>query len=239
MAKLWRVRTIGPTLPSKYLDKRLKEDTEYGINIFKPNSSACMNWLNSKPNSSVVYVSFGSMAELGEEQMEEIAWSLKDRNFNFLWVVRASEQSKLPSKFIEDATLEKGLIVSWSPQLEVLEHEAIGCFVTHCGFNSVLEAICLGVPMVAVPQWTDQGTNAKFVEDVWCMGLRTKADEKGIVRRGELECCIKEVMEGERGRGIKKNSSKWKTLAIEAVDKGGSSDMNIDEFAAALAQSHK
>ncbi|KAA8550512.1 hypothetical protein F0562_002196 [Nyssa sinensis] len=236
MAKLWKVKTIGPTIPSIYLDKRLEDDRDYGINLFKPNYSTCMNWLNERPHGSVVYVSFGSMAELEVEQMEELAWGLKGSNYFFLWVVRASEEAKLPNNFM-DGTSEKGLVVTWSPQLEVLTHESIGCFVTHCGFNSVLEAICLGVPMVAVPQWTDQATNAKYVEDVWCMGLRTKADQKGIVRREVLESSIREVMEGEKGIEIKKNATKWKNLAKEAVDEGGSSDKNIDEFIAELVGS--
>ncbi|XP_059626305.1 UDP-glycosyltransferase 74G1-like [Cornus florida] len=233
MAKLWRVKTIGPTLPSMYLDKRLEDDRGYDINLFKPKSAMCMNWLNEKPRGSVVYVSFGSMAEIDAEQMEEVAWGLKESMFYFLWVVRASEEAKLPEKFTDDVS-ERGLIVTWSPQLEVLAHESVGCFVTHSGFNSVLEAISLGVPLVTMAQWTDQGTNAKYVEDVWGMGVRTRQDEKGIVRRRVLELCIREVMEGQKGKEIKENAIKWKNLAKEAVDEGGSSDKNIDEFVAEL-----
>jgi len=237
-AKMWRVRTIGPTLPSMYLDKRLKDDKDYGINLFKPNSNTCINWLNTKPKGSVIYVSFGSLSELEAEQMEEVAWLLKNANFNFLWVVRATEESKLPKNFIEQVDIEKCLIVKWSPQLAVLAHASVGCFVTHCGFNSVLEAMGLGVAMVGIPQWTDQAPDAKLVEDVWQIGIRAKADEKGVVRRDELEKCVKEVMEGERGREIKKNAVKWKNLAKEALDEGGSSDKNINEFVNELIKSY-
>lgn len=230
LSKLWKVRTIGPTLPSMYLDKRLPDDTDYGINMFKPNSVACMDWLKDKANGTVVYVSFGSLAELEPQQMEEIAWGLKDGNFNFLWVVRASEAPKLPNKFIEE-TSDKGLVVTWSPQLEILANDSIGCFVTHCGLNSVLEAISLGVPLVALPQWTDQPVNAKYVEEVWGVGLRAKHDDEGIVRRQVLVSCIEEVLHGEKGKDIKKNALEWKTFARQAVDEGGSSDNNIQEFA--------
>ncbi|KAL7264060.1 hypothetical protein ACSBR1_002085 [Camellia fascicularis] len=233
MAKLWRARTIGPTIPSMYLDKQLKDDKDYGINLFNPNSNVCINWLNAKPINSVIYVSFGSMAEIGFEQMQEIALCLKEIEYNFLWVVRGSEEAKLPNKFA-DETSEKGMVVTWCPQLEVLAHESTGCFVTHCGFNSVLEALGLGVPMVAMPQWTDQSTNAKYVEDVWGVGLRARCDEKGIVRKKMLQECIREVMEGEGANEIKKNVIKWKKLAKEAVDEGGSSDKNIEEFVAEL-----
>ncbi|KAB1223565.1 UDP-glycosyltransferase 74F2 [Morella rubra] len=233
MTKIWPLRTIGPTLPSMFLDKRLEDDDAYGFSIFKPNTDVCMKWLNGRPKGSVVYVSFGSMAVLEVEQMQELAWGLRMSNSSFLWVVRASEETKLPANFIEE-TSETGLVVQWCPQLEVLAHEAVGCFLTHCGWNSTLEALSLGVPMVGVPQWTDQGTNAKCVVDFWKMGLKAPVDEKGLVRREAAEHCIREIMEGEAGKEIKKNASKWKKLAKEAVDEGGTSDINIEEFVARL-----
>ncbi|XP_077211306.1 mogroside I-E synthase-like [Tasmannia lanceolata] len=229
MERLWPVKTIGPTLPSMYLDKLMVGDNDYGINLSNPNGKACQKWLDTRPTASVVYVSFGSIANLEEDQMVELAWWLKESNSNFLWVVRASEQSKLPNNFVEE-TIEKGLVVDWCTQLEVLAHPAVGCFVTHCGWNSTLEALSLGVPMVAVPQWTDQPTNAKYVEDIWGVGIRVKVGEKGLVRREEMGNCIREVMEGERGKEIKKNAGKWMEAAKEALAEGGSSNKNIDEF---------
>ncbi|KAH9743883.1 Flavonol 7-O-beta-glucosyltransferase UGT74F1 [Citrus sinensis] len=144
-----------------------------------------------------------------------------------------SEQSKLPENF-SDETSQKGLVVNWCPQLGVLAHEATGCFLTHCGWNSTLEALSLGVPMVAMPQWADQSTNSKYIMDVWKMGLKAPADEKGIVRREAIAHCISEILEGERGKEIKQNAGKWRNFAEEAVAKGGSSDKNIDEFVANL-----
>ena len=236
MASQWPVKTIGPVIPSMYLDKRLEDDKEYGLNLFKPNVDACMKWLDTREIGSVVYASFGSLAALGEEQMEELSLGLKNSKCYFLWVVRETEEKKLPDNFLEETT-EKGLVVTWCPQLDVLAHKAIGCFMTHCGWNSTLEALSLGVPMVAMPQWTDQPTNAKFIVDVWKVGIRIKLDEKGIATKEEIELCIREVMEGERGKEVKKNSLRWKELAIEAVDEGGSSDKNIEEFVAKLSHS--
>ncbi|KAJ6753863.1 GLUCOSYL/GLUCURONOSYL TRANSFERASES [Salix purpurea] len=112
--------------------------------------------------------------------------------------------------------------------------------MTHCGWNSTLEALSLGVPMVAMPQWTDQPTNAKFVADVWQVGVRIKVGENGMVIREEIERCIKEVMmEGERRDAIRTNSEKWKKLARMAMDEGGSSDKNIEEFVAKLECMHQ
>ncbi|KAG5242219.1 glucosyltransferase family protein [Salix suchowensis] len=229
------IKPIGPMIPSFYLDRQLEDDKEYGPSLFKPNLDGCNEWLDSKETASVVYVSFGSLAALGGEQMAEIAWGLKRSGCCFLWVVRESERKKLPSTFAEESS-GKGVIVTWSQQLEVLAHRSVGCFMTHCGWNSTLEALSLGVPMVAMPQWTDQPTNAKYIADVWQVGVRVKANEKGIVTKEEVEGCIREVMEGERGNEIRRNSEKWMKLAQTAADEGGSSDKNITEFAAELAR---
>ncbi|KAK8635719.1 hypothetical protein V6N13_004443 [Hibiscus sabdariffa] len=233
MSKQRPIKTIGPTIPSKYLDKRVEDDGDYGIHLFKPETDICFNWLNSKQTGSVVYVSFGSLVTLREDQMEELALGLKRSGRNFLWVVRETEQKKIPANFMEE-TSEKGLVVAWSPQLQVLAHEAVGCFMSHCGWNSTMEALSLGVPMVAVPQWTDQPTNAKFIVDVWQVGIRAEVDGKGIIRKEEIERCVREIMEGDRSEDVKRNAVKWKKLAIEAANQGGSSDTNIIEFIAQL-----
>uniref|UniRef100_A0A6N2MMR5 Glycosyltransferase N-terminal domain-containing protein n=1 Tax=Salix viminalis TaxID=40686 RepID=A0A6N2MMR5_SALVM len=204
------IKPIGPMIPSFYLDRQLEDDKEYGPSLFKPNLDGCNEWLDSKETGSVVYVSFGSLAALGGEQMAEIAWGLKRSDCCFLWVVRESERKKLPINFAEESS-GKGVIVSWSQQLT-------------------------GVPMVAMPQWTDQPTNAKYIADVWQVGVRVKANEKGIVTKEEVEGCIREVMEGERGNAIRRNSEKWMKLAQTVADEGGSSDKNITEFAAELAR---
>jgi len=166
MAKIWRLRTIGPTIPSMFLDKRLEDDKNYGFSIFKPSTDTCMKWLHDQPKGSVVYVSFGSVAALEVEQMEEIAWGLRMSNNCFLWVVRESEEAKLPKNFVEE-TSEKGLVVHWCPQLEVLTHEAVGCFVTHCGWNSTLEALSL------VFRWSQSHigqTRAQMQSILWMFG---------------------------------------------------------------------
>ena len=229
MSKVYQLLPIGPTIPSFYLDKSLENDNDYGLNLFVSDSSVCNNWLNTKLEGSVIYLSFGSMAGLSNKQMEELAFALKGSKFHFLWVVKAFEEAKLPKKFVEEIG-NKGLVVQWCSQLEVLSNKAIGCFLTHCGWNSTLEALSLGVPMVGVPQWTDQTTNAKYVLDVWKVGVRAKVCENGIVERVEIYFCIKEVMEGERGKDFIENAKKWRDLSIKAISEGGNSDKNIDEF---------
>ncbi|KAJ8748177.1 hypothetical protein K2173_000585 [Erythroxylum novogranatense] len=233
LSKLWPIIAIGPTIPSMYLDKRLEDDVDYGLSIFKPNNDDCTKWLNEKPKGSVVYVAFGSLAALEAQQMEELWWGMKRSNYFFLWVIRKTEEAKLPSEIIAD-TKDKGLVVPWCQQLEVLAHEAVGCFVSHCGWNSTVEALSLGVPVVAVPQWTDQSTNAKYITDVWKMGIKALPDEKGIVRQETVQHCLSQIMEGERSEEIKINAKKWSKLAKEAMCEGGGSDRNINKFVDSL-----
>lgn len=229
VSELWPAKLIGPMVPSAYLDGRIEGDGGYGASLWKPLSEHCIRWLKMKPQKSVVYISFGSMVSLSAKQMEEIAWALKGGDFNFLWVVRESERSKFPDRFM-DPTAGKGLVVSWCNQLEMLAHPSIGCFVTHCGWNSTLEGLSLGVPMVGMPQWSDQMPDAKFIEDIWRVGVRAKENEFGIVRREELLFCLKQVMEGERSREIRRNAGLWKEMARAAVGEKGSSDKSINEF---------
>ncbi|KAF3341050.1 crocetin glucosyltransferase 2-like isoform X2 [Carex littledalei] len=231
MASVWRAKTIGPTVPSSYLDNLIPSDTSYGFHIFKPDTAPCMAWLDTKPENSVVYISIGSLSSLDPVQMAELAYGLFNSNIPFLWVVRSSEKNKLPEGFTDKAK-ERGLIITWSPQLDVLAHRAVGCFLTHCGWNSTVEALSLGVPMVAFPQWTDQPMNAKYVECVWEVGVRTQRNGAGLVSREEVERCVKEVMQGERCEEYRRNSQKWSNKAREAMKEGGSSFGNIVELVA-------
>nr|GEW46836.1 crocetin glucosyltransferase, chloroplastic-like [Tanacetum cinerariifolium] len=146
---------IGPLIP--------QED--------KDSSDNYIQWLNTKPKSSVVYVSFGTRAT---DQMEEIATGLMKIRRPFLWVIRNSDQARRLSKI--DELQKQGMIVDWCSQGMVLRHRAIRCFVMHGGWNSTMESLVAGVsiPMVVFPQRSDKGTNAKMIEDVWKMGVRMK-----------------------------------------------------------------
>lgn len=227
-SKVCPLLTIGPTIPSMYVDNRIPHDKDYGLSLYHLDPAPTTKWLSTKTPRSVVYVSFGSLACLPKTQIEELAWGLKQSDHHFLWVVRASEEDKLPKGFANEAS-EKGLIVRWSPQLEVLASEAIGCFLTHCGWNSTLETLVMGVPMIGMPQWADQPMVAKLVEDVWKVGVRVKVNEEGLVRREEVAARINEVMEGRREEFIE-NAKRWKELTKKAISDGGSSDRNINEF---------
>ncbi|GMJ10371.1 UDP-glucosyltransferase 74F2, Arabidopsis thaliana salicylic acid glucosyltransferase 1 [Hibiscus trionum] len=121
----WPVATIGPTVPSFYLDRRIEGDTSYGASLRSHDNDQCLKWLDSKPLKSAVYVSFGSMACLSNDQLQEVAWGLKASNMPFLWVAKEFKDHRL-LEFI-DSIGEAGLIVTWCNQLEVLAHRAVGC----------------------------------------------------------------------------------------------------------------
>uniref|UniRef100_A0ACD5YDN3 Uncharacterized protein n=1 Tax=Avena sativa TaxID=4498 RepID=A0ACD5YDN3_AVESA len=228
LASTLGAKTIGPTVPSAYLDNRLPDDVSYGFHLHTPMTAVTKAWLDARPPRSVVYASFGSIAAPGPDQMGEVAEGLCRAGSPFLWVVRATETAKLPEGFLARAEARGDLIVPWCPQLEVLAHGAVGCFVTHCGWNSTVEALSAGVPMVAVPQWSDQPTNAKYVEDVWRVGVRAWPDGEGVVRKEEVERCVREVMREEGPYRMK--AAEWRKKAKSAVNEGGSSDRNIAEF---------
>ncbi|XP_060671325.1 phloretin 4'-O-glucosyltransferase-like [Ziziphus jujuba] len=115
--------------------------------------------------------------------------------------------------------------------IDVLNHPSLRCYVTHCGWNLTLESLVCGVPMVAIPQKVEQGTNAKLIEDVWETGLRVKANEEGIVEKDEIKRCLELLMgDGEIGEEIRRNAEKWKALGREAAMEGGSSYKNIKAF---------
>lgn len=227
MEKHWPIKTVGPAILLG------QNDENHPINMFEPKHDACREWLGLRQTGSVVYVSLGSISSLDKQQMEELAFGLIMSNCYFLWVVRSSEVDKLPQDFTSLAS-EKGLMVEWCSQPQALAHRALACFVSHCGWNSTLEALSYGVPLIAMAHWIDQITNSKFIEDVWGFGIRVKAGENGIIGREEIAMCIKKVVHGEEGDELKANACKWKDLANKAVQKGGTSANNIEDIVSNL-----
>ncbi|KAK9159845.1 hypothetical protein Syun_006186 [Stephania yunnanensis] len=239
------IKAIGPLVPSAFLAGNDPSDTHFGADLFEPSNINYLQWLNSKDEASVVYVSFGSLVVLKRRQVEEIARGLIKIRRPFLWVFRAQEigeeeeQGEIKS-LIDGINREEeqGLIVPWCSQIEVLSHSSVGCFVSHCGWNSTLESLVVGIPVVAFPQWTDQGTNAKLIEDVWRTGVRVKVskEEDNLVKSEEIRRCVEMVMGKERGAEMRQNAEKWKDLARKAVGIGGSSERNLMEFLKEMGQ---
>ncbi|XP_057442546.1 7-deoxyloganetin glucosyltransferase-like [Lotus japonicus] len=221
------VYSIGPLhlLIKDVTDKNLNS---LGSNLWKEDSE-CLKWLDTKEPNSVVYVNFGSITVMTSEQMVEFAWGLANSNKTFLWVIRpdlvAGKHAVLPEEFVA-ATNDRGRLSSWTPQEDVLTHPAIGGFLTHSGWNSTLESICGGVPMICWPFFAEQQTNCRYCCEEWGIGLEIED-----AKRDRVESLVRELMDGEKGKLMKENALKWKKLAHDsAVGPKGSSFVNLENM---------
>ncbi|GKU94811.1 hypothetical protein SLEP1_g8248 [Rubroshorea leprosula] len=229
MASLKPISSIGPLVSPFLLGK--EETVQGNVDMWSVEDS-CIQWLDKQPPSSVIYIAFGSIIILKQQQIESIAAALKKTKQPFLWVLKKSDHAtdgELPLGFIEE-TKEQGLVVSWCPQERVLIHPALACFVTHCGWNSTLETVVAGVPVIAYPEWTDQPTDAKLLVDVFKMGVRMRNDEDGTLSTEEVERCIREISDRPGTVAMKEKAMELKAAAKKAIEPEGSSDKNINRF---------
>ncbi|KAK4803949.1 hypothetical protein SAY86_003766 [Trapa natans] len=222
---------VHPIGPLQYLLDDLPESDLklMGSNLWKEDQE-CLHWLDSKEPSSVVYVNFGSITVVTAEQLVEFAWGLAKSNQTFLWVIRpdlvSGESTILPPGFV-DAARGRSLMPSWCPQEKVLSHPAVGGFLTHCGWNSTLESICAGVPVICWPFFAEQQTNCWYNCGEW--GIGTEIDSN--VKRDEVEVVVRELMEGEKGKEMKRRAMTWKKKAhTAAVRPTGSSYLSLESL---------
>ncbi|OIW06383.1 hypothetical protein TanjilG_15028 [Lupinus angustifolius] len=197
--------------------------------------NGCLSWLDSQPSQSVVLLSFGSLGRFSKTQLKEIAIGLEKSEQRFLWVVRSESDEEsledlLPEGFL-DRTKEKGMVVrDWAPQVKILSHDSVGGFVTHCGWNSVLEAVCEGVPMVTWPLYAEQHLNMIVLVKEMKVALALKETENGIVGATELGDRVKELMDSEKGKEIRERVLKMKVSGVEARNEGGSSYVALNRL---------
>ncbi|XP_006654679.2 UDP-glycosyltransferase 88F3-like [Oryza brachyantha] len=213
--------------------------------IVKGERHACLAWLDAQLERSVVFVSFGSMGAVSAEQLKEIARGLENSGHRFLWAVRSPPEDPaklslprpepdldalLPEGFLQ-RTRDRGMVVTtWAPQVEVLRHAATGGFVTHCGWNSVLEAAAAGVPMLCWPQYAEQRLNKVLVVDGMQLGVVMDGYDEELVKAEEVEKKVRVVMESEEGRKLRVRQAMAKEMAAEALADGGPSCMAFSEF---------
>ncbi|GMJ13592.1 UDP-glucosyl transferase 88A1 [Hibiscus trionum] len=221
---------IGPLIAD--VDRRSGVDAGDGV-------PDCLTWLDQQPSKSVVFLCFGSLGLFSAQQLKEIAVGLERSGQRFLWVVRnppsenlsvaIKEQAEpdlealLPVGFL-DRTKDRGKVVkSWAPQVAVLNHDSIGGFVTHCGWNSVLESVCAGVPMVAWPLYAEQRFNRVLLVQEMKIALPMVESETGLVDSSEVEKRVRELMESEKGKLVRERTIAAKHAAMAALGEGGSS----------------
>lgn len=217
---------------------------------FEPvgSKSDLIDWLDSQPSESVLYVSFGSGGTMAAEQMIELAWGLEMSGQRFVWVVRspsgsatdasfftAGSGSDAISNYLPDGFLTRthkaGLVVPlWAPQVEILNHQSVGGFLSHCGLNSTYESIAGGVPMIAWPLYAEQRLNATMLTEELRVAVRPEVlPTKKVVGRQEIEKMVRDLMESEEGKAMRERVKKLKESAEEALRPGGSSCNSLCE----------
>ncbi|KAG6395345.1 hypothetical protein SASPL_145988 [Salvia splendens] len=191
---------------------------------------SCISWLDRQPSKSVVYVSIGSLAVMTKDQMCEIWHGLVNSGVRFLWIRRPgsvtgySDETGIDQELTR-GTEERGCIVRWAPQEEVLAHPAVGGFLTHSGWNSTLESMVEGKPMICWPFFVDQQVNSRYVEAVWKVGLDMKDSCDKVV----VEKMVREVMESRKDEFLK-GAEEVAESARAAVSPGGSSFVDMDRL---------
>lgn len=198
-----------------------------------PQDTSTIPWLNSQAPNSVIYVSFGSQTVISEAEFLEMAWGLYHSMQPFLWVVTPGlvyGSEWLPFELLPNAFMEKlggrGHIVKWAPQQEVLAHPATGAFFTHTGWNSTMESIGEGVPMICYYGYVDQPINARYVCDVWRVGVGL---ENGLERE-EINRAIRRLMVEKEGEEIRERIVHLKETINECVKQGGSSHESVESL---------
>ncbi|XP_057756697.1 UDP-glycosyltransferase 83A1-like [Arachis stenosperma] len=206
----------------------LMESTEFrSLGQFWEEDLSCLNWLNEQPPCSVIYVAFGSFTVFDRRQFEELALGLELTNMPFLWVVREDSNSKTQIAYPSEFQGTKGKILKWAPQQLVLNHPAIACFVSHCGWNSTMDGVSSGTPFLCWPYYADQLYNKNYVCDVWKVGLGFDSDQNGIISRWEIKKKVDQLL-GDQN--IRIRSQKMKDMIINNIAEGGQSSENFNKF---------
>ncbi|KAJ0088605.1 hypothetical protein Patl1_33262 [Pistacia atlantica] len=203
-----------------------------GYNLWKEETE-CLYWLESKEPNSVIYVNFGSITVMTKEQLIEVGMGLANSGHPFLWILRDDMViGDLESEFVEEIIIlskQKGFIASWCPQEEVLNHPSTGGFLTHSGWNSTMESLCAGVPLICWPFAGDQPTNCRYTCNEWGFGLEITSGED--VKRDEVEMLVRELMgPGQKGKKLRNKALEWKKKAEEATAPDGSSSINLEKL---------
>uniref|UniRef100_M1DEA4 UDP-glucose:glucosyltransferase n=1 Tax=Solanum tuberosum TaxID=4113 RepID=M1DEA4_SOLTU len=182
----WKVLPVGPPVQDP-----ITNDTD---------DMELIDWLGTKDENSTVFVSFGSEYFLSKEDMEEVAFWLELSNVNFIWVARFPKgeekniEDALPKSFLERIGERGRILDKFAPQPRILNHPSTGGFISHCGWNSAMESIDFGVPIVAMPIHLDQPMIARLIVELG-VAVEIVRDDDGKIHRGEIAEILKEAEE--------------------------------------------
>lgn len=244
--EIWRQVIKVPIYPIGPLVKLRQVEQQF------PRGNKVLEWLDMQPSESVIYVSFGSGGTLSKSQIAELAWGLELSQQRFIWVVRppidndvhgsyfsnthdeieTQDYNYLPEGFVTRTHKMGMLVPTWAPQEMILAHKSVGGFLTHCGWNSVLESILNGVPMIAWPLFAEQRMNATMLMEELGVAIKSKVLESmGFVGREEIEKLVRKVMEEKEGKEMRVRVKELKCSGEKAFSKGGSSYNSFGQVA--------
>lgn len=225
---------VGPAIDLNATDK-----------IWSPRDAEIMEWLDRQTPGSVVYVSFGSESYISPAQVTELALGLEASGQPFLWVLRPPD-SKLTEDSSSTAQEWKAEVLpdgyeqrlgarclvecQWAPQAAILAHQATGAFITHCGWNSALESVAAGVPMIAFPLQSDQPINAFLLVEEAKVAVEMKMSD-GVMKREEVERGVRRITAmDEAALQMKLRVRALSIAAAAAISNDGAARKNLDAF---------
>lgn len=228
-----KVYPVGPLESAVRVTKSFVGDSS--MNFVSVNDE-CLDWLDRQTDNSVVYVNFGTTGfiRFNLKMVHELAQGLEASGAKFLWVLRpppnlSSDEldQLLPSGF-EERVKDRGLVSrGWAPQLKILEHPSTAAFVMQAGWNSIMEAVARGVPIISWSTYADQPANALYAAQISKVGIQLP---QGIVDRSAVETAIRTIMCSEEGKVLKENAQRLKLGAACATSPGGSSFQSLQDF---------
>lgn len=227
---------IGPLIPAK-------------LSSGKKSGDKCLEFLDKQEPKSIIYVTFGTTTSLSDAEVEVLSTGLERSNHKFIWVLRDADKAnvfdgetrrvELPVGF-EDRVAGRGLVVrDWAPQPEILAHPSTGGFMTHCGWNSCIESITMGVPMAVWPMHSDQPTNAVLVTEILKVGLPVRKWGKSggeVVEAATVENVVRRLIASEEGEEIRERVEELAAVVRGATEKGGASRVEIESFIAHITR---
>lgn len=240
------VWSIGPVLPPAVFDDK-------GVDQESLNSRGkaadiaeeeCLRWLDSRSPESVVFVCFGSHCILNEKQIRAVAVGLEASGQDFIWAIRSLHTEAKPKgtdvglpEGFEERTGDRGLLIwGYAPQLLILSHPSVGAFLSHCGWNSMLESVSVGVPVITWPMFAEQSFNSKFLVENLGIGLQICLDMSSVVDEEDLRRAVTMLLAEEEGKHIRRRAQQLRKLAKVAVDKAGSSCTSLRCFVQEMQQ---
>ncbi|KAK9168537.1 hypothetical protein Syun_000677 [Stephania yunnanensis] len=238
-ARQGKVWCIGPV---SLVNKEELDIAERG-NKTSIDKNKCLEWLDSREPNSVMYVCLGSLCRLTAKQLIEIGMALESSEHPFVWVFRIDEryrelESWLDREGYEERNKGRGLVIrGWAPQVMILSHGSVGGFLTHCGWNSTLEAVRAGVPMLTWPMYAEQFLNEKVIVEVLKVGYSGVEWLRGsgkieVVKKAEIERGVRRLMDesSEECEEMRRRVEEIGEMGRRAMEDGGTSHFNLSLF---------